>query len=463
MSPAGGYATLRRMRRFLILLVLIVAAGAGLFFLLRSEGAAAYGPAVALCPGPDQYGYTCEDGASLQYVDATNDTELYEDDGVVELNLPFPFTFYGETYTSAWASTNGVLQFTTQNEAFENACLDQGPAAEMGDMIAAYWDDLDLRLAGFLETETVGEAPERIFVVEWEDAPPVGALPSEGVTFSLQLFEGSNDVVLFYRDVTTTAGANGSSATIGIQSEAQGLALQYACNSASVSANDRVHFRHPATPNEAANGAANGKLVRDGAVATAVTEAEASAPATVKASEDAQTLLARFNRQGAAGLPGLRAAWLSESPGRAFSWEFADVTGDGRDDLLALWRGPATYPQLAELAVLAPDAGGEMTLLFDEFLFARGQTLARPAIQSVTDLTGDGAADLLLYDAESGRGLVFSTAGGAARLHQLPATCSGRLAVRDETGDGVMDVVGDDCEGAERATFSWQDGGWVQR
>ena len=456
MSPVGGYATLRLMRRFLIFLVLLVAAGAGLLFLLRSGGAAAYGPAVAVCPGPDQYGYTCEDGASLQYVDATNDTQLYEDDGVVELRLPFPFTFYGTTYTSAWASTNGVLQFTTQSQAYENACLEQGPAAEMGDMIAAYWDDLDLRLAGFLETETVGEAPERIFVVEWEDAPPVGALPSEGVTFSLQLFEGSNDIALFYRDVTTSAGASASSATIGIQSEAQGLALQFSCNSASVGANERVHFRHPETANEALEG--------DGIVTT---EMAAAAPAPIKASEDATVVLARFNRLGAAGLSGLRAAWLAQTPGRAFSWQFADVTGDGREELLALWRGPALHPELAELAVLAPDAGpgagGEMALFFNGLLSTRRQPLARPALQAVADVTGEGADDVLIYDGESGRGMVFSTAGDAARLHRLPAACSGRLAVRDATGDGVLDVVGDDCEAAGRATFSWQGDGWVQR
>lgn len=440
------------MRRFLIFLVLLVVVGGGLFFLVRSRGAAAYGPSVAVCPGPDQYGYTCEEGASFAYVDAANDTQLYQDDGVVEVDLPFPFTFYGTTYTSAWASTNGVLQFTTDNEAYENVCLDQGAAPGMGDMIAAYWDDLDLRLAGFMETETVGEAPERIFVVEWENAPPVGALPSEGVTFSIQLHEGSNDVVVLYRDVTTTMGANGRSATAGIQSEGQGLALQYSCNSADLGTSDRVHFRHPETANEELAG---------GAAGTA--EVAAAAPRGTKASADAATLLERFNRLGTAGLARLRAAWVSESPGRAFSWEMADVTGNGREDLVALWRGPALHPELAEMAVLTPDTEGDMVLLFDDVLSARGQSLAQPALQAIADVTGDGAADVLLYDAGSGRGLVFSTAEGTAGLHRLPAVCGGRLAVRDATGDGVLDVVGEGCEGERRATFTWQRGTWVQR
>ena len=443
------------MRRLLIFLVLLVVVGAGLFLLLRSEDASAYGPAVAICPGPDRYGYICEDGASFQYVDAANDTQLYEDDGVVELALPFPFTFYGTTYTSAWASTNGVLQFTTQNEAYENVCLDGGTAPGMGDMIAAYWDDLDLRLAGFLETETVGEAPERVFVVEWEDAPPVGALPSDGVTFSIQLSEGSSDVVLLYRDVTTTSGANGRNATIGIQSEGQGLSLQFSCNRASVGANDRVRFRHPEVANE----------TLDGHTATAAKAAGLSVTEAPKAGEDAATLVERFNRLGRAGLPGLRAAWLSESPGRAFSWQWADVTGDGREEMLALWRGPALYPALAELAVLTPGAGTigeeEVTLLFDDVLSVRGQLLARPAIQTVADMTGDGTADVFLYDAQSGRGLVFSTAGGSARLYRLPTACS-RLAVREATGDGIQDVVGENCEGERRATFSWQRDSWVR-
>jgi len=444
------------MRRLLLFLVLLVVVGVGLFFLLRSEGAAAYGPAVAVCPGPDRYGYTCEDGTSFQYVDATNDTRLYEDDGVVELALPFPFTFYGTSYTSVWASTNGVLQFTTQNEAFENVCLDQGAAPGMGDMIAAYWDDLDLRLAGFLETETVGEAPERIFVVEWQDAPPVGALPSEGVTFAIQLFEGSNDIVVLYRDVTATVGANGRSATVGIQSETQELALQFSCNSAAVGASDHVHFRHPETANEEVDG---------GAAATA--GRTRSRPAAAKASEDAATLVERFNRLGMAGLPRLRAAWMAESPGRAFSWQWADVTGDGRDELVALWRGPALHPELGELAVLVTEAGqaegGEMALFFDDVLSERGQPLGKPTVQAVTDLTGDGAADVLLYDSESGRGLVFSTAGGSARLHRLPAACNGRLTVGEVTGDGVLDVIGNDCQGTRRATFAWQGDAWVRR
>ncbi|MDX1687831.1 MAG: hypothetical protein R3248_07590 [Candidatus Promineifilaceae bacterium] len=448
------------MRRFILLLILFVLVGAGFFFLLRSDDAAAYGPAVTVCPGPDRYGYVCEDGASVAYVDATNDTQLYEDDGVVELALPFPFTFYGTTYNSAWASTNGVLQFATQNAAYENDCLDQGPAPEMGDMIAAYWDDLDLRLAGFLETETVGEAPERIFVIEWEDVPPVGGVPSEGVTFAIQLFEGSNDVVLFYRDVATTVGGNGSSATVGIQSEAQGLALQFSCNNASLGANDRVRFRHPEVANEGLKG---------GAATTA--EADGATPATPKASADAATLLARFNRLGTAGLPRLRAAWLSESPGRAFAWQQADVTGDGREELVALWRGPALNPELAELAVLTPEAGqgaghgaeGEMALLFNDLLSTRRQPVARPAVQTIADVTGDGAADVLLHDAQSGQGLVFSTATGTPTLQRLPETCGGRLAVREATGDGILDVVGDDCGRAGRATFTWQGAVWVER
>jgi hypothetical protein len=36
---------------------------------------------VALCPGPGAYGYTCETGAALAYVDATEDSGLYLDYG----------------------------------------------------------------------------------------------------------------------------------------------------------------------------------------------------------------------------------------------------------------------------------------------------------------------------------------------------------------------------------------------
>ncbi|MGB5057621.1 MAG: hypothetical protein WBO48_02965, partial [Candidatus Promineifilaceae bacterium] len=63
----------------LLLVILIIA----LFFLFRPEGRAEFGPAAAICPGPDQFGYTCTTADGYAYIDATQDTGLYEDDGII--------------------------------------------------------------------------------------------------------------------------------------------------------------------------------------------------------------------------------------------------------------------------------------------------------------------------------------------------------------------------------------------
>jgi hypothetical protein len=121
--------------RWLFVVVLIII-GLGAFFVLRAGGGEELGPPVALCPGPDGFGYTCSVSSAMSYIDATDDLQLYEDDGLIEVVLPFSFSFYGTSYDVVRISTNGNLQFTTERTSFENNCLNQEPAAGMGDMIA---------------------------------------------------------------------------------------------------------------------------------------------------------------------------------------------------------------------------------------------------------------------------------------------------------------------------------------
>ena len=436
------------MRGLLLLLFFLVLAVAA-FFVLRPTGEAAFGPAVALCPGPDHYGYTCESGAAFSYVDAGEDRQLYEDDGFVRLDLPFPFTFYGTTYTALWASSNGNLQFARPGPDFENECLEGGPVAAMGDMIAPYWDDLDLRLQGYLETETLGEEPQRVFVVEWEAVPPFGGDPQESVTFEVQLFEESNDIVFLYPDVTTEPGNHGSSATVGLQSAAQQLALQYSCNQSVIVDASTLHFPHPANPNEEVG-----------------LENQASLPrprAQVLAKGDVGLLLQRLNARGRAALPRLRTHWLSQTPPRLMTWRWSDVIGEGREALIVLWRGTTQHPHAAEVAVLSPDESGEMQLRFSRLLSTRSETLAQPAFFAAEDVTGDGVADIVLDDAVNGRVAILTAADGALQLHHLSQRCAGALALRDGNGDGAVDVLRGDCESAPRTITIWDGHRFVAR
>ncbi|HRQ36924.1 MAG TPA: VCBS repeat-containing protein [Chloroflexota bacterium] len=424
---------------FFILTLIVFAAAALLFFWQRS-GAADYGPPVVLCPGPDLYGYTCENSAAYAYIDATNDTFLYVLDGTIKLNLPFAFTFYGTTYTELFASSNGNIQFGNASPEYRNSCLDTKPAAGMGDMVAPYWDDLDLRFEGYLETEVVGEAPNRIFVVEWDAIPRYET--GDPLTFEVQLFEGSHDIVFLYQDVAQGAVGNGRSATIGIQSELQGLALQLGCNLAMVADAGQVRFTHPEQPNGEVGLA--GPLVEPD---TAVAEAALKGPAA--------DLLRQLNMRGEGALTDLNRQWLAQTPPVTAVWQRTDMTGDGLPELILLRHSTRQYPSLAQVIVLTPDGNGQWELLLDRPLSSRQQLTPNAAFAYTGDLTQDGIDDVLLVSADTGQLFVLTAVYNRPTLTAVPDTCYGDLAVLDVNNDGHVDIVRDGCERDGRVYTIW--------
>jgi hypothetical protein len=397
---------MRRLRVVLpILLLVIVVVSAVL--VLRARGNAETGPALALCPGPDAYGYRCEPGATYEYIDATNDTFLYADEGTVVVDLPFAFTFYGSSYQQVALSSNGNLQFTTENTAFSNECLNEGPIQSMGELIAPYWDDLDLTLIGFLETAVVGEAGSRIFVIEWDDIPAYGD-PNDRVTFEVQLFEGSNDIVFLYQDVTRTTANNGRSATIGLQSENRGNTLQFACDQLALINSFVLYFPHPENPAQASVPVHNPMTGLD----TAVSQPKG----------DMNVLIERLNRDGVNALQRMQAYWLSQQPQKEVQTRQADITGDGQEELILLLRPPIAFAEQTELAVFAKvdERNQGWELLYHSFPLARqGDDGRFFSLDIVADKTADGLLDVLILDGSTGETFVLSAAGESFELNTL--------------------------------------------
>ncbi len=427
-----------RSRRSILVILLLAVIVISLIYIIRGTRAD-FGPAATICPGPDQYGYTCTGGAGFAYIDATQDTGLYADDDVIEIELPFPFIFYGTTYTKLNASSNGNLQFGSANPQYGNTCLANQPAAEMGEMIAPYWDDLNLLEFGFLETETVGEAPDRIFVIEWDDVPVFGNDPDDRVTFAVQLFEGSNDIVFLYEDVTRFEGHNGADATIGLQSAANGLALQFSCNQAAIADAGRIYFPHPKAPNPNID-----------PLDTETTFSTANPPLAKGVPAD---LIDALNQSGPGILPQLQSRWRSQTPQRMSEWTWVDVTGNGRNELITLWYGGADHPELAQLTVLGDDAG-QISLLHSEYLSTRAEPVAEVNIVADVDLTGDAIPDILLQD-DSGQLSVITTALGSLARLPVPERCQGGLIVQDMDGNGRVNIVRDGCETEGRVFVGW--------
>jgi N-acetylneuraminic acid mutarotase len=206
---------------------------------------------LTLCPGPDPFGYRCDDTAPRPYIDATTNTGITGDDEVASIPIGFSFSFYGANYTNVSVSSNGNVQFTTSDTEYANIC--PLPDSALGVMIAPLWDDLYPPAGGAIEYSLTGSAPNRILTVEWDDIQHFPGSPS-GVTFEVQLEEATGDVYFLYQDTDFGDPTlnDGASASVGLQNTS--FALQYSCNAPNLAPADVVRFYIPvATPTPTAS------------------------------------------------------------------------------------------------------------------------------------------------------------------------------------------------------------------
>jgi hypothetical protein len=196
--------------------------------LAMSGGAVAW---AATTRGPDAGGYTGTDATTYSFVDisgAGGGTSILAgaDDSTTVLALPFPFRFYGQQYSLVCVSSNGALYFVANNAACDGlvdfANVDLSAVAPPRDPAAVmpFWSDLTFEApgAGSVFYQTVGAAPNRRVIVQWNNAFPQGS--PNPVTFQAILSENGNTVLFQYKTVTLGAGNpanNGAQATIGVR------------------------------------------------------------------------------------------------------------------------------------------------------------------------------------------------------------------------------------------------------
>ncbi|MEZ4387022.1 MAG: C25 family cysteine peptidase [Candidatus Krumholzibacteriia bacterium] len=195
--------------------------------------------------GPDTYGYyafsnddTDPWAPEYQWVDASlvgenvgiADDGLWDDETRV-VDLPFPFTYYGETFDKVSICSNGWLAFgATGLKFYRNWMLpaDGSPDA----MVAAFWDDL----AGG-EVYAWHDAANHRFVVQWNHFKTRYANETYNgdCTFEIILTEpafsgtdtGDGLITLQYA-ATTIVGDETTYFTVGLQNRTRDVGLTYA-------------------------------------------------------------------------------------------------------------------------------------------------------------------------------------------------------------------------------------------
>ena len=166
---------------------------------------------------------------------------LDDDSAYFPIELPFSFYFYGNNYNRVAVGSNGTIYFEDQYLGFNNCCIPCNTGYNVQRFIAVYWDDLDPNPVGAdnVYYSIVGQAPNRILVVQWENVSHFFS-EDDRVTCQAQLFEGSSDILLLYADPSSEAG---SLATVGIQRDRE-TGLNYMCNEEKLHPGLAVLFRY---------------------------------------------------------------------------------------------------------------------------------------------------------------------------------------------------------------------------
>ena len=197
---------------------------AGLFCILPAQ------PADAARPDVETYHQGTDAGASGD--------DSYSD----VIDIGFSFTFFQNTYTQLYATTNGVLEI--DESAYAAYYEREIPNVNVpNNMIAAFWDDLMSypALNSVILYKTIGTEPNRKLVVQWTNYGYYNSDLPMG-TFQAVLYEGSNVVQLQYRQLLSEGRSFGESAAIGIENGSGTAGVQYCYHSTCLSEWQAISF-----------------------------------------------------------------------------------------------------------------------------------------------------------------------------------------------------------------------------
>jgi len=190
-------------------------------------------------PASDNF-YACE-VVPYEWIDATDGIYLeMGDDDYTSVGIGFPFQFYGITYSGLKISSNGYLTFGYVGDEYVNQPIPM--PGEPSNLVAPFWDDLVPSNGNGVFYKLTGAAPNRRFVVQWDNVPHY--VTTKGITFEAILDEGTHEIVFQYHDVSFDDPQydNGKSATVGVENSSGSLGTLYSYKESSVSPQYALRF-----------------------------------------------------------------------------------------------------------------------------------------------------------------------------------------------------------------------------
>ena len=123
--------------------------------------------------------------------------------------IGFAFTFYGNSYSELQVSSNGLVGLGsglgTEASPLDGCCSGWGiPSNDLyNNIIALAWTDWTPSAAADVRFETQGTAPNRKFVLQWNNVPEY--IPGTGhLTGQIVLTEGSSDITMYTTSMNVT-------------------------------------------------------------------------------------------------------------------------------------------------------------------------------------------------------------------------------------------------------------------
>ncbi|MEU7871931.1 RHS repeat-associated core domain-containing protein [Dactylosporangium sp. NPDC049140] len=227
-------------------------------------------------------GYTAST-ASAAFVPGTTVLALTDDDNVEQVTLPFPVTFYGQTYTTAWVDTNGIMSFENPSRSHPDDFGQLPNAADPNGSIYVFGQDIWIDTLGSMRTATIGTAPNRTFIVEWNNFKHY-ADQTNRESAEIVLTEGSTTVRTNYTGIDNNDAEKGGLALVGVENATGTAATQYSYLTPSLANNTQVVFTYNAgTPPASAGTAASFTFTPSGVadVASYQYGVDTNPPATV--------------------------------------------------------------------------------------------------------------------------------------------------------------------------------------
>lgn len=152
----------------------------------------------------------------------------YIDDGVsAAISLPFTFTYFGQSITQFYVSTNGYILLQTNTAVGAPAPQTLPDVTDPSNVVALAWEDLVVdpssNPGAYVRYFTNGTSPNRVMIIEYNNLRFLGGSGAENVTGQIKLYESDNHIEV--SAATVNDNGSGYSKTLGIENSTGTLGL----------------------------------------------------------------------------------------------------------------------------------------------------------------------------------------------------------------------------------------------